>query len=319
VTTSDKTLLFLFLLHCERIKSEGHGLNGPENLDFSQKSILGIADYLEEQGYRCDFHPVPDLAKAQSGLFVQLKRRGFGIGMHFHCESWREGERNRPLSTYPAEEQRRILAEATGDFSQAMGFSPTSYSAGNFSMSDDTYGILAELGFKQASTSVPERFVPRFGANWLGKFPFPHLANCQSRLIPGDLDLVEFPTACHPTRRADGINPIDARLDCAHSESTRKGKDLIVEPEFYEQLVRLNCHRILHSDWPAKVLTVFSHNLFDFADRNIDQRKNLETVVEEVKKQAEEYGCPLAVTTMEDTRRSICWQVSTCRHVAPPL
>jgi len=306
VTTSGKTFHLLFLLHCERVKAEGHALNGPKDLDSSKRSILGVADYFEAQGYRCDFHPVPDLAKAQSDLFVELKERGFGIGMHFHCESWREGERNRPLSTNGADEQRSILTEATGDFSQATGFAPTSYSAGNFSMSDDTYGILAELGFKQASTSVPERIVAKFGANWLGKFTFPHRVNCLSRLIPGDLDLVEFPTAIHPTRTADGINPIDARLDCAHSEATRKGKDLIVEPEFYEELVRLNFHRIFHSDWPAKVLTVFSHNLFDFADCNIDQRKNLKTVIEEVKQQAEESACPLAVTTMEDTRQSIC-------------
>ena len=306
MTMRERNFYFLFILHCERVKSQGHGLNGPSDLDFSERSILGIADFFEQRGHRCDFHPVPDLAADQKELFEDLQHRGFGVGMHFHCESWRKGEKNRPLSTYPKDQQHWILREALEDYSQAMGFLPSCYSAGNFSMSDDTYGVLAELGFKQASTSVPERFVAQFGANWLGKFPFPHRVDHRSRLVPGSMDLVEFPVACHPTRRVGGVNPIDSRLDCAHSEATRKGRDLIVEPEFYREIADLNFHRIANADWPAKVLTVFSHNLFEFADPAVDQRKNLETVLQRVESQAEEYGYRLTVTTMEETRRNIC-------------
>jgi hypothetical protein len=302
---SRKDFYLVFVLHCERVTADAHGFPGADSLELSERAIRGMADYFEGQGLRCDFHPVPDMARAQRGLFLEMRERGFGIGMHFHCESWRDGSHQTPLGLLPESEQRRILSGAVDDYEQALGFRPRSYSAGNFSVSAETYGILADLGFTQSSSCLPERFIPKWGANWLGAFPFARRANRNSHLIPGELDLVEIPVGHHPWKRVDGVNPYDIRLDSARSEAGRVGRDLVMGESFYEDMVVSNFCRIVPAAWSMKSLGVFSHNRFDFGNPAVDQRKNLECVLTTARRQATEYNCSLVATTMELARQGM--------------
>jgi len=285
--------------------AESNGLGGPKDLASSEKAIRGVADYFESRNSYCDFHPVPDLAAAQHVLFNELRERGFGIGMHFHSESWRDGSYRDALGLYPEEVQRRILTEAMDDYAQALGFRPVSYSAGNFSMSPDTYRILSDLGIRQTSCCLPERYIPKWGANWIGTFPFARWAHAESHLLPGELDLMEFPIACHPVRYVADGNPMDIRLDCSRSPERKTGNDLVVEETYYEEMVRINFSRVWNAAWPIKSLAAFSHNYFDFSDPDLDQRKNLESLIDAAHHEADRHDCPLTIESLEKTRRRI--------------
>ena len=76
-------------------------------------------------------------------------------------------------------------------------------------------------------------------------------------------------------------------------------------PAFYEELVAENFYRVCNSCWPVKSMVAFSHNLFDFGDPSIDQRKNLESVVRSAEEQAKVFGRNLVVTTLELARKRI--------------
>ncbi len=288
----DKRVLVTVSMDCERIRSESYRGDGTASWEMSEKAITGLAELLREEGMQGSFLPTPATAEKQAGLFHELRRQGFEVGMQFHCDSFRDGCYRKVLGEYDQAEQLEILTAAKADWEDALGLPLRTYRSGYLSANDATFPILAELGVEQCSCSKPGRYRPDIAARWYGAPAYAHRVGTGSRLVPGQLGLVEVPVTSHPGERFSrepSFDPRELRPDSQHA------------PEVYREIVDLALWEMELLQPPVKTIVVLTHNTIDYTAEDDRRRVLLVEILRYIKAKAAE-GWEVVPATFADIR-----------------
>ncbi len=280
-----------FTMDCERIRAFSPP-GGPETWELSERAVRGFADVLLAGGLVGTFFIVPETARKQAGVFLELEKSGFELGMHLHPQSFGDLAHTEYLGAYSFQEQVDLLGQAVAVWKKALGRNPVSFRPGNFSANDATYRALYEVGFRQGSVSAPERVMPEFQAVWAGTDPYPHHAHSEFRLIPGDLDFYEIPVSEDWERRAwGGKSTMELWVEMGEIEDHRRTMDVRIA-------------NMIEKQTPLKAIVAITHNYFEYGDPADPQRRTLEQMAAYVWEAAEKHGLEVHPAALEQMHRT---------------
>lgn len=254
-----------FTMDCELI-AEQSPQGGPADWALSEQAIAGYAAALEESDLRAVFFAIPAVAGQHRDLFSDLRRRGHEIGMHCHPQNADLGY-DQFLGEMSRARQRECLARCQDTFAAAMGGPAQSFRPGNFSASDDTFGVLLELGIDRGSVSLPGRHLQRFHAVWPQAELFAHWAQLADRQASGDSRFFEVPVTGDLER--PGHSGRDD-YDVPHLRFERG--DLA---ERLEPIVEMNLRAQVEQNTAPQTLCFMTHNTRDYRDAAEPARANL--------------------------------------------
>jgi hypothetical protein len=229
-SASDR-IYFAYKVNCEPLRARSPMCGGPETWDESELTIRAIRDVFETRGLRraLTFLPTPEAAQAHAPLWREWHAEGVGLGVQPNVPGFRFPTYEKDLGQYSEAMQRRIIAEAVDDFTQALGFRPESYVPCCGSRSAVTLRLLYEAGFRQMGTPAPGRYFPdRPDRCTVGVFPFPHWGNAAHHLVPGWLPLCIVPNSSDLSG-GRGARPTDLRAEAPVGEATRARYRQIVD------------------------------------------------------------------------------------------
>jgi len=229
------------------------------------RAVLGIAEVLEHNGWRGTFFAIPTDARANASTFRELERRGHEIGLHLHPAAQGYAEF---CGIYGPDMQKKIISEAIECFADAIGRKPVSFSMGYGSANDFTYGVLANFRFSHGICSIPGRILPECASVWAGAPLFIHYAHAFNRLLPGELDFVEMPiTVDWESRMWAGKHPQDLRVE-------------LVDAKNHYYTIEKSLKRQVEEKVPVKFIHAFTHNTFEYGNRNDFRRQTLEGILQ---------------------------------------
>jgi peptidoglycan/xylan/chitin deacetylase (PgdA/CDA1 family) len=189
-----KDIYVVITMDCERPTTETHpDATGPENYAQSETYIRGYVEISNQYGFPVSFFVHPEVAMAQTALFDELEAEGACMGLHIHPWKFMDGRYKSHFGGLSEADQRSMISEAIGLWLDTFGTRPIYFRTGTFSSNDATFRVLAELGFRGASNSVPGRLFPDLNAIWVGAEPDPHRAHPHFRQVTGTLDLANMP------------------------------------------------------------------------------------------------------------------------------
>jgi len=292
IVVSGDNVFVAFTMDCERIRRYSPP-GGPESWELSERAIMGFVHVLEDNGFSGTFFIVPETAMRHRDLWLELKERGFELALHYHPQSFRNGEWRDYLGGYSYEEQKVQLSEAIKDWSRALGMRPESFRPGNFSANDHTFRVLYDLGFRQGSVSSPERNLPEYKAVWIGANPYPHHVSPTNRLIEGKLDFFEIPATVDRDKRVwNGKNALELRVEMA-------------ELDDHKETVDKWLRHLAENDIPIKHVVALTHNVFDYSDRMNEMRKRLEGIINYVYRFSDVYGLNVIPSTIKQIHMAV--------------
>jgi len=276
-------LYVIFTQDCEQLRENSrHG--GPETWELSERSITGLADYLESQGLRATFFIVAQTAHAHSRLFRELERRGFELGLHIHPQDTGFGFDDY-VGGYTLEEQVRLFDLVSDYYAQAIGKRPVTFRGGNFSGNDMTYPALVATGFRQGSCSSPGRLYTQAKAVWQGTDPYPHHAHKANRLYAGDLEFYEVPITCDQKHWRNAYLPGELRIE---------GGDAAT----HHRTIQVALDEMIEKKVQPKVIVPFTHNHLEYDDPHAERRRVLEAMVHSIRELAAERGLVVTQATI---------------------
>ena len=169
---------------------------GPESWADSEKFIRGYVERAAGFGFPVSFFIHPEVAVRQAGLFAELKERGCCVeGLHLHPWKFHDGKYKSHFGGLPEQDMRAALSEAISMWHSGMGRRPLYFRPGTFSANDFMYRVLADLGFRGGSCSMPGRIWPRMNAIWTSAAPDPHRAHPTFRQLVGSLPFANMPVS----------------------------------------------------------------------------------------------------------------------------
>ena len=174
--------------------------SGPATYEQGERSIRGYVEAADKAGYPVTLFAHPEVARAQTALLLELQSAGACLGMHLHPYKFDDQRYPRDLGGFDGDQQREMLSDAAKVWSEALGQHPSFFRGGVFSANDQTFGVLADLGFDGGSLSCPGRVLPQAMAVWAGAELYPHRANLSFRQISGDSDFIEVPISVDTSR-----------------------------------------------------------------------------------------------------------------------
>jgi hypothetical protein len=259
------TCYVTFTMDCETIDVESP-TGGPEDWDLARRAIVGYAEALRARGHCVTTFCVPRVAEVLAEALRDLTAEDVEIGMHYHPQTTDCGY-DCYLGECSAEQQHGMLGDGMTRVAEAVGEQPRSFRPGNFSANDETLGVLADLGFRQGSVSLPGRVRPDFAAMW-GDAPFfPHRASASDRNQIGDLDFWEFPV-CADLKRAHCGDELGDNL---HLRIEARGF-----VEWSGDLLDRYVAAMVEADWQPKAVVVMTHNTQYYDDPGNPAREALE-------------------------------------------
>ena len=264
-----RKLYVAFTMDCERIAAESPP-GGPESWKFSERAIRGYCEILLQRGFTPTLFCVPECADRHSDMFRHFSERGAEPGLHIHPQSFRDFRYDRYFGEYDRSMQKQILIEALDAVTEALGFRPTSFRPGNLSVSDETYALVAELGFRQGSVSLPGRHAPEFAAFWTGAERYAHWANEHDRLRAGTLPFLEVPLTTDPFRMQPGGGPYEMRIEFGSSE------------EWHEPILTAALRGMEDDDVPFRSICILTHNFLDYGDSACTHAQTLTALAEHI-------------------------------------
>jgi len=281
-------LYVTFTMDCERIAAESPP-GGPETWELSEKAILGYCEVLLESGVAPTLFLTPECGQKHRELLKDLASRGVDLGMHIHPQSFDDHRYTRYLGQYSYQMQRDIIKRGMDLLAEALEIRPRSFRPGNFSASDDTFPVLSELGFQQGSVSDPGRYVPEYAAVWVNAYPYPHWANAEDRLSPGDLPFLEVPLTTDPSRRHPNGFPYELRIESGPFR------------EWHLPIIRRALERMSSDNLSFRNLCIFTHNCFDYSDPDEDRTRTLRGILDYLDTLRDEYDViPVTLAEMRD-------------------
>jgi len=273
----EDALYVAFTMDCERIRKFSPP-GGPETWELSERAIRGYVGALGDHGLYGTLFIVPDTAAKQGDILLEAMDEGWELAMHYHPQSFGDGRYDRYLGEYSYEAQLKQLREGLEVWSQALGLRPESFRPGNCSANEHTYRALYELGFRQGSTYIPGRRIPKFHAIWVGASPYPHHVE--------GMDFLEVPMTADPHEVVERGDPTHLRIEGAREE---------VLCSLAERWVR----HLVERDCKLKVVVPITHNFIDYSDREGEHRRRLERLVEHLSRLSEELGLELKPATIK--------------------
>jgi hypothetical protein len=280
-------------MDCERIASESPP-GGPATWELSERAIRGYCDTLLDVGAFPTLFLTPECAKRHTAMLRVYASNGVELGLHVHPQSLGDHRYGKYLGEYDAEAQKKIIGEALAVWEDAIGHAPRSFRAGNDSATDDTYPVLAELGFVAGSVSCPGREVPKYAARWGNAFRYAHWAHRSNRLIPGDLPFFELPMSTHPTERTPDGLARELRIEWG---SLSDWQEPIMNAIFEEMETIAS---------PFKALCFLTHNVFAYDSRETQQSQTVHEVLNYLAHLSLKYDViPLTVSGMREAYASM--------------
>ena len=281
-----RDLYVAFTMDCERIAAESV-TGGPETWELGESAIRGYGERLLRCGFTPTFFCVPESAERHRDLLLGLVERGAEVGLHVHPQTFADFRYDKYLAEYDRDTQRRIITEELDALADTLGFRPTSFRPGNLSASDETYGLLADMGFRQGSVSLPERNAPGFAANWVGAERAVHWASCADRLRPGTLPFLEVPLTADPYRLQPNGVPYEIRIEHGGFE------------DWHRPIIDAVLRYMDEQDWPFRVLCILTHNFLDYGDPDCRHTETLKGMLEHI---ATLEGYRIVPTTLTELR-----------------
>lgn len=254
-------------MDCEPITSLTHAsATGPDTWALGERAVRGIAAITRDFGFGITYFIHPEPALAQPDLFRDVEAQGACIGLHMHPWKYslsRHGGR-RYLEHYGGlseSEQRDLVSEASALWSEAIGRWPLYFRPGTFSANDAVFKVLAELGFRGGSCSLPGRQMPEMRANWTGTVPDPHRGHARFRQLEGDLDFAEMPLS------TDFSIALSGRIGGKLHPDLRPDIDWLAQYDLtYDTIATHIVAQIVERAPAVPVINLVTHNHFDFSD-----------------------------------------------------
>jgi hypothetical protein len=233
------------------------------------------------------------VAEVQADVLGDLREAGAELGMHMHPQTTDYGV-DAHLGELPARRQRELLESGRDRLTRVLGEAPRAFRPGCFSASDDTFAILADLGFTHGSVSLPGRWLPAFAALWADAEPFAHRACAEDRLAAGQLDFLEMPTAVD-LREVAG--PKQEPGDATQLRLERPGIG-----DWGPDLIDRHLREQIAEDWWLKSLVIMTHNTREYGEPQEPARRALEAVADAVEAAAERLGLTIVPATLAEAR-----------------
>lgn len=273
----DQMLHFGFFVDCESTQ------RSIQNPALGRRADEGVAQLLEEHGFRGTFHLLAGDAQANADLYRELKGRGHEIGLHIHPSEQGYGEF---FGVYGPDEQRTILNEARGRAESALGFAVGSLCIGYGSINDFSYGVFEELGFRHGMTCIPTRLLPECASVHGGAPLGMRYGHRYHRALEGDVDYVEVPvTVDAESRMWGGKHPQDLRVE-------------LVDAKNHYYTIRKAVERQTKQPPPVTYVLGITHNIFEYGKKDDFRRQTLAGMLGHVKRVAEEFQLGVAGATI---------------------
>jgi peptidoglycan/xylan/chitin deacetylase (PgdA/CDA1 family) len=204
---SGNTIHILATMDAEPVRSEVRSslrnisVSGPDTWDQSERAISGYAERCARFSLPVTYFLHPEVAQKHAPLLRYLERDGACLGLHLHPYKLSESltQNRQPytsdLGAYREDTQREMIGRAAERWAEVIGHHPRYFRGGYFSANDDTFRVLASLGFIGGSLSIPGRILPTHQSVWAGAPDYPHPAHDAFRLCSGSSTFIEVPIA----------------------------------------------------------------------------------------------------------------------------
>ena len=247
------------------------------------RSVRGYADLLNEAGLKATFFVIPSDAEAYPNLLREIADEGFEIGLHYHPQ---EDGYEDYCGAYSFDEQVSMYDAAVQRFADAVGFRPTAFRSGSFSANDMTFPAIVQAGFRCCSSSLPERKMIEYKANWSESVQHVHFAHPSNRLLEGNLDLVEVPLSADPdTMLWSGLHPHDIRVELFDGNNHH----LLIEKILVREKTR-----------PVKIkaIVTLTHNIFEYGHIDDPRHITMKKMITDFNKLAETHNVRFVPATI---------------------
>ena len=296
-----KKINIVVTMDCEPTTQTTHPTaTGPHDWDLGRRATEGYADIVREYGFPVTFFIHPEAAVAQADMFRDLRAGGASLALHMHpwkYSMWRyQGKRY--MAHYGGlteQEQRDLLIESSAMWADALGEKPTLFRPGTFSANDAIFKVLAELGFKGGSCSVPGRMMPEMRAVWTGAEPDPHRTDPSFRQVRGTLDFVNVPVS------TDFSTLLEGRLGRRLHPDLRP--DIDWEAEYgvtYPEIARNLVRQIMERKPTVPAICFISHNHYDYCDEKDPATIRLRQSLEALRQACDEADIHAKPATIHD-------------------
>jgi hypothetical protein len=257
----------LLTMDCEPTLATTHALaTGPRDWAQGERAVRGYFEVGRRYGFPVTYFAHPEAVTGQPEVFADLESRGACLGLHLHpwkYAMWRY-EQKRFFANYgglSANEQRVCLAESSALWRQAIGHAPLYFRPGSYSANDDMFKVLAELGFRGGSCSMPGQVWPDVESVWSGATPDPHRVNDRFRQIRGTLEFANVPVS------VDFSTPIGGAKGRTMFADLRPDTDWPGKRGISPQTIATNIvGQIVARDPAVPVVVVITHNHYEYND-----------------------------------------------------
>lgn len=274
----ENRLHITFTMDCERIRKYSPP-GGPESWELSERAVRGYLSILSELGFKGTFFIVPEAAERHREIFLEASDMGFELGMHYHPQSFLDGRFQRYLGEYGYEEQLSQLSLALNFWEGSLGFKPKSFRPGNASSNEHTYKVLERLGFRQGSTYIPERNMPKYHAVYVGANPYPHH-------VKGLRDFLEVPmTSDMRVKPPINKDPPHLRVEWGSLE------ELLGIIDFW-------INHLVEEGVSVKSIVVITHNFIDYSDMEGKYARRVKRMAERIRQVAGDRGLKIEPVTI---------------------
>lgn len=280
----EDNLYITFTMDCERIKKFSPP-GGPESWEISERAIRGYSKILLEYNMKCTFFIVPETALKHRDIFHETLDYGFELGMHYHPQSFLDGRYTKYLGEYSYEEQLSQLTQALEYWRSSIGFRPYSFRPGNASSNEYTYKVLFELGFRQTSTYIPQRNIPKYHAVYLDANPYPHHVN--------NMDIFEVPmTSDIRIRPPVNKDPPHLRIEWGNVD-------------ILKEIVDFWIGHLIKKKIPVKSIVIITHNFIDYSNESLEYTIRLRRLIRYILERAKDYNLNPVPITIEELHRLV--------------
>jgi hypothetical protein len=278
-----KDIYVVITMDCEPTKATTHAsASGPPDFSLSEKAIRGYNRIAVGYGFPVTFFVHPETAMGQPQLFKELESKGACLGLHMHpwkFSLWKHGGRRymAHFGGLTAAGQYALLSEAIALWQHALGRPPFYFRSGTFSANDQTFRVLADLGFRGGSVSAPGRVFRDIKAVWTGAEPDPHRANGCFRLLKGDLEFANMPLS------ADFEHLIETKPGRYQHADFRPDVDWPSRYGIEYKTIATNIITQVKKRSPTvPVLNAISHNHYDYTDPDDPACRRFKTMLDEI-------------------------------------
>jgi len=289
-----KDIYVVVTMDCERPTSETHArASGPPDYAAAEVWTRAYAETAAQYGFPVTFFLHPEVALAQTDLFLELEGQGACLGLHVHPWRFTDGRYGAELGGLPEAEGRAVLSEAVALWRHAFGRRPLYFRPGAMSANDSTYRILTDLGFRGGAVSMPGRVFPDIHAIWAGAAPDPHRAHRFFRQLEGDLEFANMPSS------VDFSTLLEKNGRWFHWD---------LRPDFdldHHTVAARIVSQVLARDPAVPVVNMVTHNDHDFADASDPTCSGYHSVLSGIVDACTAAGLRAVGTTLEE----VCYLV----------